>query len=701
MSNISLPPNLALQSPSEVSGKVASTQVTSTEILQNAFKPKIAKTEQDIQDLEELRLLQLTKRREFEQHINKNRLNLGQWTRYAQWELEHNHDFRRFRLIMERALEVNTQHIPFWVRYIESELMYKNVNHARNLLNRAVTILPKVDKLWFLYVHTEEALGNYSEVRDVFERWLKWRPGPAVWDSYIAFEQKYDEHENVRKLYMRYVRRFSGAETWLKWAIAEMAVPGTDTHKMGLIRGVFEAALDHTARKFTDDAVRLVRECSNWELSVGEPERATAVVLTILDKVELSDGQRLQLLEIYSELDRSQNTRGPASSEKEKLLLLNKVNQNPRDYDSWWELAKINLRDRGVSDACSALERAGSFPPLDDYKSVKWRRYVFLWIRLALTEEFVANDAEAARSKWKQALKMIPHDKFTFAKIWSQFAHFELRHSGLPKARKIMGQAIGATSKNPKAKIFKTYIELEKSLGEWDRCRMIYERWIEAALLLGNIDSIIESVEQYVGFDEKFGDLSRVVLIYETSISLARSIEGLDILPLVSKYTEFAREEFRYDTIRDFFLELIALDESPRWWIESAHFESSILSPEQLDELENLEGNEFHFELGEFQKRATRLVFKRALAQFRSNDPQAALEILDAWKEYETKHGALDDVTGVEAKYPKKITKTRMVDGIDEIYYEYEFPVEKPDLSRFLLNAKKWKAPETTIQEQE
>ena len=38
----------------------------------------------------------------------------------------------------------------------------RNINHARNLLDRAVTILPRVDKLWYKYVYMEETLGNVA-----------------------------------------------------------------------------------------------------------------------------------------------------------------------------------------------------------------------------------------------------------------------------------------------------------------------------------------------------------------------------------------------------------------------------------------------------------------------------------------------------------------------------------------------------------
>ena len=79
-------------------------QVTSKEILDVAFekgKSTFTTPRQTIQDIEELNSYQQTKRREFEQHIHKNRLNLKQWIRYAKWEVENNHDFARARSILK------------------------------------------------------------------------------------------------------------------------------------------------------------------------------------------------------------------------------------------------------------------------------------------------------------------------------------------------------------------------------------------------------------------------------------------------------------------------------------------------------------------------------------------------------------------------------------------------------------------------
>lgn len=52
-----------------------------------------------------------------------------------------------------------------------------------------------------------------------------------------------------------------------------------------------------------------------------------------------------------------------------------------------------------------------------------------------------------ARDIYKACLKLIPHKRFSFAKVWTQYAEFEIRQLELDTARKIMGTGIGLAPK--------------------------------------------------------------------------------------------------------------------------------------------------------------------------------------------------------------------------------------------------------------
>ena len=76
---------------------------------------------------------------------------------------------------------------------------------------------------------------------------------------------------------------------------------------------------------------------------------------------------------------------------------------------------------------------------------------------------------------WRAALGVIPHKAFTFAKVWLGGAHAAVRGRDVGAARKLLGTALGMC---PKPSLFRGYIELELALGELERVRKLYEKFI-------------------------------------------------------------------------------------------------------------------------------------------------------------------------------------------------------------------------------
>ena len=102
--------------------------------------------------------------------------------------------------------------------------------------------------------------------------------------------------------------------------------------------------------------------------------------------------------------------------------------------------------------------------------------YIYLWINYAIYEELEAKDIDRAREVYNASLNIIPHKKFTFAKLWLMYAQFEIRQRDVKMARRILGTALG---KCPKAKLFRGYIDLEIQLREFNRCRTLYDKFLQ------------------------------------------------------------------------------------------------------------------------------------------------------------------------------------------------------------------------------
>ncbi|KAK9478331.1 hypothetical protein V1514DRAFT_331648 [Lipomyces japonicus] len=502
--------------PPRVKNKAAAPlQISAEQILREAYErrePSLQVPKQRIADLEELHEFQGRKRKEYEDALRRNRLNINQWIRYAQFELEQK-EFARARSIFERALEIEPTHIPLWLRYVEAELKSRNVNHARNLFDRAVTLLPRVDKLWYKYVSMEETLTNVPGTRQVFERWMEWRPEPQAWLSYINLEKRYGEFERARSIFERFTFVHPQAENWIKWAKFE------DEHgEPDNVREVYSTALE-TLRVAGDHEIdeKLLGSWAKWEARQKNFAKAREIYNLGLDT--LSRAKSLWLYREYSAFEKQFGDREGIEDvvfKKRRVQYEDQINENPRDYDAWF--AYIILAEessKNPDEIREIYERAiGNVPPTREKRH--WRRYIFLWIRYAIFEELVTKDFEQVREVYKACLKLIPHKQFTFAKVWYMYACFEVRRNNLIVARKQLGMAIGMC---PKPKLFKNYIELEMKLREFDRCRKLYEKYLEV------FPRTPQAWLDYAELEQMLGDEDRARGI----LQLAMSIPDLDL----------------------------------------------------------------------------------------------------------------------------------------------------------------------------
>lgn len=171
------------------------------------------------------------------------------------------------------------------------------------------------------------------------------------------------------------------------------------------------------------------------------------------------------------------------------------------NYDNWFDLTRLEEQANhiDVNRIRDVYRRAQAQKPLTAEKT-HWRRYIYLWLNHAVFEETVGQDTDKTKEVYKNVLDIIPHEKFTFSKVWILYAQFLLRQKDLTAARKVMGLAIG---KCPRKKLFKFYIDLEMQLLEFDRCRKIHERQIQV------FSFMTDSWVSYATFESNLGEFER------------------------------------------------------------------------------------------------------------------------------------------------------------------------------------------------
>ncbi|KAL6276549.1 hypothetical protein ACE6H2_020150 [Prunus campanulata] len=158
-----------------------------------------------------------------------------------------------------------------------------------------------------------------------------------------------------------------------------------------------------------------------------------------------------------------------------------------------------------------------------------WKRYVDLWIDYARYEEFVAAGGDALN---------------------------------LEGARKILGASIGCA---PKAAIFDKYIEMELRLGNVDRCRKLYENYLDWSPHNSN------NWVKYAELEKTLGEEERARGIFELAIGQPQ----LDKPGLLWKaYIDFERWEGEVERARQIYERLLDRTQHLKVWLSYAKFEA-------------------------------------------------------------------------------------------------------------------------------
>uniref|UniRef100_A0A8D3DJR6 Crooked neck-like protein 1 n=1 Tax=Scophthalmus maximus TaxID=52904 RepID=A0A8D3DJR6_SCOMX len=648
----------------------AEVQITAEQLLREAKERELEllppPPKQKITDEEELNDYKLKKRKGFEDNIRKNRTVISNWIKYAQWE-ESLKEILRARSIYERALDVDHRNITLWLKYAEMEMKSRQVNHARNIWDRAITILPRVNQFWYKYTYMEEMLGNVAGCRQAFERWMEWEPEEQAWHSYINFELRYKEVDKARTIYERYILLWN----WIKYARFE--------EKHGYIahsRKVFERAVEFFGEEYVNE--NLFVAFARFEEAQKEMERVRVIYKYALDRIPKQQAQ--ELFKNYTMFEKKFGDRRGIEDvivSKRRFQYEEEVKANPHNYDAWFDYLRLVESDADPDTVREVYERAiANIPPIQEKRH--WRRYIYLWINYALYEELEVKDPETTRQVYQACLDLMPHKKFTFAKIWLLYAQFEIRQKNLQGARKVMGTAIG---KCPKNKLLKGYIELELQLREFDRCRKLYEKYLEFSP---------ENCTTWIKFSELetiLGDVERARGIFELAIGQPR----LDMPEVLWKsYIDFEIEQEDFGNTRNLYKRLLQRTQHVKVWISYAKFELSI-------------------DGGGDRLQRCRQIFEEANKGMRScEEKEERLMLLESWREFEREFGSDSTEERVEKLLPEKVKKRRKLtaeDGSDagwEEYYDYIFPEDaanQPNL-KLLAMAKMWKRQQVETDEE-
>lgn len=671
-----VPSHARAPSRSKVKNKApAKVQITAEQLLREAWErqeqaPRAA-PKQHLADTEELRDYQRVKRKEFEDRIIRSRAHMPLWIRYAKWE-ETQNEFTRARAVFERAIDYDHRSHIVWLNYAEMEMRHKFINHARNVWDRAVALLPRVSQLWLRYAYMEEMIGRVDLARLVFRRWVEWHPEPSAYSAFVKFELRNGAIDNGRAVYELFVQAHPATSTYLKYARFE--------ERQGLIaqsRLVYERAADELPKELLFSVY--FKNFAAFEERHGEFERARAIYKYAVQS--LPEQYSKEVGEAYTAFEKQRG----GGDELEHVLLEKRraeyeqaIASNPRDYDSWFELAQL---EEGAGDherIRATYERAVQQRPLRGTKRA-WQRYIYLWMRYAVWEELGAKNQERASAVYRACLASIPqHTVFSFGKLWLQAAELEVRRRNVTAARKILGNALGVLPH--KHSLYRSYINMELSLTEVERARTLYRKWIERN------PTVSEPYIEFAWMEETMLDeMERAREIFEIGLSMPE----MDVIETIWK--SYIDMEIRNDEIKravELYERLLKTTTELNVWLSYAKLVAG------LDD-----------KARDVFRRGHRCLKDRMMDAGRSKAGRADVAtLLDKWVEWEKENGNEDSLADVVKLKPRRISKKRpIVDALGnetgwEDVVEFEFPeerVNRPKL-KILDFAKSWKANRAT-----
>uniref|UniRef100_A0A8C0W8T6 Pre-mRNA-splicing factor Syf1/CRNKL1-like C-terminal HAT-repeats domain-containing protein n=1 Tax=Castor canadensis TaxID=51338 RepID=A0A8C0W8T6_CASCN len=506
----------------------AEVQITAEQLLREAKERELEllppPPQQKITDEEELNDYKLRKRKTFEDNIRKNRTVISNWIKYAQWE-ESLKEIQRARSIYERALDVDYRNITLWLKYAEMEMKNRQINHARNIWDRAITTLPRVNQFWYKYTYMEEMLGNIAGARQVFERWMEWQPEEQAWHSYINFELRYKEVERARTIYERFVLVHPDVKNWIKYARFE------EKHAyFAHARKVYERAVEFFGDEHMDE--HLYVAFAKFEENQKEFERVRVIYKYALDRIPKQEAQ--ELFKNYTIFEKKFGDRRGIEDiivSKRRFQYEEEVKANPHNYDAWFDYLRLVESDAEAETVREVYERAiANVPPIQEKRH--WKRYIYLWINYALYEELEAKDPERTRQVYQASLELIPHKKFTFAKMWLYYAQFEIRQKNLPFARRALV-------------LWKSYIDFEIEQEETERTRNLYRQLLQRTQHV----KVWISFAQFELSSGKEGSVAKCRQIYEEANKTMRNCEEKEErLMLLESWRNFEDE---FGTVSD------------------------------------------------------------------------------------------------------------------------------------------------------
>lgn len=618
------------------------------------------------------------------------------------------------RAIFDRWIKLQPPpSVDAWNTYVNFEARHHNLEGARSVYEQYLVNYNNVDT-YLKYAKFEAQHGDPAKARIVYERAIRELEedanDPRLFLAFARFEESQSEWERARRIYkyaIEHVPKVQAEELYVKYTAFEKQRGSTEgIEDVILAKRRYELETAVKANGYDYDA---------WFDYARMEETAAGDALDALDKEEESRRKAMTGYDSGSSSGSSNGSSGSNTSDITMgdddghgvgMLVESKRTGVARTEEEEKRRNILHARVREIYERAVA-----NVPPSQDDKRL-WRRYIFLWINYAVYEELVAENIERARAVLRTCLQLIPHKNFTFSQVWVLAAQLEVRDLKLDAARKLLGTAIGMC---PDDAIFTNYIEIEQSLGNIDRCRELYKKYVSFA------PHNVEAWTKFALLEAELSEVERARAIFELGISQPQ----LDMPEkLWTAYIEMEVERGEVERARKLYERLLGLSKHVKIWLAFAAFEAKVGGVQVGRGQEMKEGEREEISQGGDLTRARQVLetadkYLKNASTDMENKSSGSVEavslreeralLLKQWYELERDAGDSSKAEAVKERLPRRVKKIRrgMTEtGLEtmEEYVDYEFTDETVASARSQKlkdMAKLWKLKQQQQQQQQ
>ena len=203
-----------------------------------------------------------------------------------------------------------------------------------------------------------------------------------------------------------------------------------------------------------------------------------------------------------------------------------------------------------------------------------WKKYIYICLSFSAFLELDLKNNSLATQQISDLLQKLTQHKINSKKTWLFGFRQLIRMNKVQEARQLFGKSIGLS---PHHKIFRSYLEFETQLGNFDRCEKLYKKWLQL------FTESPEPWEEYLEFNSNLGKEDRVHAVFQLAVSGKFDLTQPE--KIYKKYIDILTQWGQYEKVRQAYKDLLAKTGHIKVFLALGYFEHSVSQFDNMREV--------------------------------------------------------------------------------------------------------------------